>query len=176
MVIWFIGLSQSGKTTLSTRLYDALKPKVPNLVRLDGDVIRDVFGNDVDHTIQGRRKNAERLSHLSRMLSEQDVHVIAAVLSIFPEWQAWNREHIRDYSEVYLKVSLETVRRRDRNRLYERALAGSINNVVGVDIPFPEPVAADVTIDNNLDTDDFQAMQSTIMSLPVIAKALNPAK
>ena len=87
MVTWMIGLSRAGKTTLSELLYDKLKSRVSNLVLLDGDAVRELFGNDVDHTINGRRKNAERLSHLSKFLSNQNIHVIAAVLSIFPVFQ-----------------------------------------------------------------------------------------
>jgi Adenylylsulfate kinase and related kinases len=102
MEIWFIGLSGVGKTTLSQLVYKKLRPAIPNLVRLDGDVLKDVVGNDVDHSIDGRRKNAERLSHLSKMLSDQGIHVIGAVLSIFPEWREWNRNNMFDYGEVYL--------------------------------------------------------------------------
>ena len=109
MVIWIIGLSGVGKTTLSQLVYEKLKPSTPNLVRLDGDVIRNVFGNDVDHSVEGRLKNAERLSHLTKLLSDQGIHVIAAVLSIFPEWRKWNRENIHDYAEVYLKASIDTL-------------------------------------------------------------------
>ena len=56
MVTWMIGLSRAGKTTLSRLLYDKLKPNVDNLVLLDGDAIRDLFRNDVDHTIGGLYK------------------------------------------------------------------------------------------------------------------------
>ena len=70
MVTWMIGLSRAGKTTLSELLYEKLKSRVSNLVLLDGDAVRELFGNDVDHTINGRRKNAERLSHLSKFLSK----------------------------------------------------------------------------------------------------------
>ena len=76
MVLWMIGLSGSGKTTMSQLVYDQLKPTTPNLVRLDGDVIRDLFRNDTDHTLAGRRKNAERLSHLSKFLADQNIHVV----------------------------------------------------------------------------------------------------
>ena len=87
MVIWNLGLSRAGKTTLSRIIYQEFKDKYSNTVLLDGDVIRDLFGNDIDHSIEGRRINAERLSRLTKFLSDQGINVVAAVLSIFPEWQ-----------------------------------------------------------------------------------------
>jgi len=163
-----IGLSRAGKTTLSKLLYEKLKPQVKNLVLLDGDDVRELFGNDVDHTVEGRRKNAERLSHLSRFLADQDIHVIAAVLSIFPEWQAWNRNNITDYQEVYIKVPVDILEKRDVNNLYSQAKAGKIINVVGVDIPFPEPKDPDLVIENSIETVDFSIMLEKIISLDVI--------
>lgn len=165
MVIWIIGLSGSGKTTLSELVYERLKPKVPNLVRLDGDVIRDLFKNDVSHTMEGRLKNAERLSHLSRFLASQDIHVIAAVLSIFPEWQRWNRENIPNYAEVYLKLSMETLYRRDIKNLYGPARRGEIQNVVGIDIPFPPPLAAELVIENDQDREEMGELVEQVLSL-----------
>jgi cytidine diphosphoramidate kinase len=173
MVIWIIGLSGVGKTTLSQLVHDRLKPELPNLVRLDGDVIRAVFGNDVDHTIQGRRRNAERLSQLSRFLADQRIHVIAAVLSIFPDWQAWNRANIADYAEVYMKASMETLLRRETKGLYARARRGEITNVVGVDIPFPEPTSPELVLDNELDQKDLTEMADRVLRLPVIRDALD---
>lgn len=168
MVTWMIGLSRAGKTTLSKLLYEKLKPQVNNLVLLDGDAVRELFRNDVDHTIEGRRKNAERLSHLSKFLSDQNIHVIAAVLSIFPEWQAWNRKNIINYQEVYIKVPIDVLEKRDVNSLYSQAKAGKINNVVGIDIPFPEPKNSDLIIENNIETVDFSSMLEEILSLDAI--------
>ena len=170
MVTWIIGLSRAGKTTLSKLLYEKLKPQVNNLVLLDGDTVRELFRNDVDHTIDGRRRNAERLSHLSKFLSDQNIHVIAAVLSIFPEWQAWNRENIINYQEIYIKVPIDVLEKRDVNNLYSQAKAGEIKNVVGIDIPFPEPKNPDLIIENNIETVDFSNMLKEIMSLDVIKK------
>jgi len=173
MVIWMIGLSGSGKTTLSNLIYRRLKPRMPNLVQLDGDVLRDLFGNDVDHTIEGRRRNAQRLSVLSRFLADQGIHVIAAVLSIFPEWREWNRKNIFDYAEVYVRAILETLRRRDSKNLYARALAGELPNVVGVDILFPEPAAPELIIDNDLDRSEFGELVDRVLDIPAVHSALS---
>lgn len=175
MVIWFIGLSGSGKTTLSKALYQRLKPDLPNLVRLDGDVLRGVFGHDVGHTVGDRRRNAERLSHLTKMLADQRIHVIAAVLSIFPQWQEWNRERIPGYAEVYLKTSMETLRRRDTKGLYAGAEKGEIENVVGVDIPFPEPENADLVIENDTDREDVSGLVDRVAGLDVVHRATEAA-
>jgi adenylylsulfate kinase len=165
-----IGLSRAGKTTLSQLLYKKLKPDVSNLVLLDGDAIRVLFGSDVDHTIEGRRKNAERISHLSKFLSDQNIHVIAAVLSIFPEWQAWNRKNISNYQEVYIKASMDSLEKRDTNGLYSQAKNGLMKNVVGVDIPFPEPKQPDLVIENNIETDNFDSMLEKVLTLAEVRK------
>ena len=102
MITWFIGMSGSGKTTLANAIYKRLKPGTQNLVYLDGDEFREIFRNDVDHTVEGRLRNAERISHFCRVLDQQNIHVIAAVLSIFPDWQRWNRK----ISRVTMKFSL----------------------------------------------------------------------
>src|SRR3989339_686461 len=107
MVIWIIGLSGTGKTTLASQVVERIRQLNGKVVLLDGDLIRTLFGNDVDHTIEGRRRNAERLSVLSKFLADQGIHVVAAVLSIFPEWRRWNRGKIPDYSEVYLKAFMQ---------------------------------------------------------------------
>jgi len=146
VVIWLIGLSGAGKTTLARGLYERLKPTVPNLVRLDGDEFREIFRNDVDHTVEGRRRNAERISLFCRVLDQQGIHVIAAVLSIFPEWQQWNRDNFRDYFEIFLDVPLETLKARDDKGLYRDAEAGRARNVVGVDIDFLRPARPDLVI------------------------------
>lgn len=175
MVVWIIGLSGTGKTTLATQVVERIRQSNGKVVLLDGDVVRTLFGNDVDHTIEGRRKNAERLSILTKYLSDQGIHVVAAVLSIFPEWRSWNRKNIANYSEVYLKASMETLLRRDIKDLYAKAIRGEIVNVVGVDIPFPEPVNPELIIENDVDLVDFQELTDRIMSLETVQNTLEYA-
>ena len=164
MVVWFIGLSGSGKTTLAETLYGRLKPDHPNLVLLDGDAFREVF-RDVDHTLEGRRRNAERISNLCRVLDAQGIHVIAAVLSLFPEWQAWNRSHLSRYLEVFLDIPMETLRQRDPKGLYADAEAGRVARVVGLDIPFPRPPAPDLVIELARQEAGVDACADAVLSL-----------
>lgn len=170
MVIWYVGLSRAGKTTLSRQLYDKLKPSIPNLVLLDGDAFRGIFQNDTDYSVAGRFENARRLSHLTKLLSDQGIHVIAAVLSIFPEWQRWNRENIEGYCQIYVRASMDALLTRDTNRLYEGAREGRIDNVVGVDIPFPEPVDSDLIIENSTSRDDFADFLEEVLKLPLLRR------
>ena len=170
MVIWYVGLSRAGKTTLSRHLYDKLKPTTPNLVLLDGDTFRGIFQNDTDYSMAGRFENARRLSQLTKLLSDQGIHVIAAVLSIFPEWQRWNRENIEDYCQIYVRASMDALLTRDTNRLYEGARQGRIDNVVGVDIPFPEPVDSDLIIENSASREDFSDFLEEVLKLPLLRR------
>lgn len=172
MVVWIIGLSGTGKSTLAGHFVNRLRSSGKQVVLLDGDVIRTLFGNDVDHSIEGRRKNAERLSKLSKFLSDQGVYVVAAVLSIFPEWRKWNRENIENYAEVYMKATIDTLLKRDIKNLYARALNGEISNVVGVDLPFPEPENPELVIDNDQDLVEFDSLVEKLISLKVVRQVL----
>jgi len=165
MVIWLIGLSASGKTTIAREVCARLRGAGRSVVMIDGDIIRTLFNNDVDHSLEGRRLNAERLSHLSKFVSDQGVDVVAAVLSIFPDWREWNRRNLAEYREVYLKVSMDTLYRRETKGIYRRALQGELKNVVGIDIPFPEPHNADLVIQNDIDRTDLDPLVSPIISL-----------
>jgi adenylylsulfate kinase len=175
MVIWIIGMSATGKSTLAGQVVQRLRRSNQKVVFLDGDVIRTLFGNDVDHTLEGRRRNAERLSQLSKFLADQGIHVVAAVLSIFPEWRLWNRRNIPDYAEVYVKATMQTLLRRDTKNLYARALKGEITNVVGVDLPFPEPENPELVIDNDADLADFGDLTDKILDIDVVRSAMGRA-
>ena len=154
MVVWFIGLSGSGKTTISNKFIKEIKKKTKkHIIHLDGDEIRFLFENR-DYSVKGREKNAKVISNLSNFLNDDNVIVVASVLSIFPSWQLWNKKNIKNYFEVYVKVDFEKLLKREIKSLYKDALSGKINNVVGVDIKFPEP-NPDYIFDNNENGLDF---------------------
>ena len=150
MVIWLIGLSKSGKTTIAKKLIKSLKSKKKvNFFHLDGDVMRKIYSDKLGHTIKDRKINAMRISKLCKLLSDQGVNVVASVLSNFPVWQKWNKKNIKNYKQVFLKTNLKTLLSRDKQKLYKNAINGKIKNVVGVDIKFNRPIKSTIVIDNN---------------------------
>jgi len=149
VVLWLIGMSGSGKTTLGQYIYMKLKPKYNNLLFLDGDIFREIMGDDLGHTIEDRRENAGRITRLCKYLDSQDIHVIFAILSLFHESQQWNRENIKDYYEVYIKCVFDTLAKRDNKNIYKKALNDEIKNVVGVDVDFPAPKNPNMIVTND---------------------------
>ena len=163
MVVWLIGLSASGKTTMGTRLYELLKPKLPNLVLLDGDQVRQMLGNDLGHSLEDRRRNADRICKMGAFLDRQGIHVITCILSIFPESRAWNRENLEDYYEIYVRVPLDKLRKRETKGIYRRFDAGEISGVAGLDLPFAEPESPDLIVDNSKDRGSVDPLVRSIL-------------
>jgi len=146
-------MSGSGKTVLGKYIYEKLKSTYTNMIFLDGDIFRKMLGDDLGHSLQERRKNAERINQFCREMSLQGVHVIFSLLSLFPEARKWMRQNVENYYEVYIKCPFETLVARDAKGLYKKAQEGKIKNVVGVDIEFPEPKSPDMIIENNAGMD-----------------------
>ena len=147
MVIWITGISGSGKTTLCEELHARLKPSISELVVLDGDLIRAAFGDDLGYAESDRVRQITRIQNIARLLSDQGLIVLVAALYANPDLLAWNRRHINGYFEVYLRVSLDTVRGRDPKGLYAKFDCGELREVVGLDIPWHEPERPDLFID-----------------------------
>ena len=163
MVIWLIGMSGAGKSSIADEVYRLLKERRPNVVMLDGDGVREVMGNDLGHSLEDRKHNADRLCRMGRFLDKQGIDVVCAILSIFPESRDWNREHIPHYFETYIRVSFDELVRRDSKGLYKKALAGEITDVVGVDIEFPEPTNPDLVIENDAPVTSFTEIANRIL-------------
>lgn len=148
MVIWLIGLSGSGKTTLAKEVVTRVRETVPNIALIDGDIIREVFGNDLGYSLDDRRRNAERICRLCKFLDDQGIHVVCAILSLFQESLAWNRSNLTAYYEVFIDAPKEQLIERDAKGIYGKFLRGETREVAGMDIDFPVPRQADLVIAN----------------------------
>ena len=166
MVLWIIGMSGSGKTVIGKEVYNRLKEKHDNIVFLDGDIFRAIMGGDLGFTVEERKKNALRICGMCKFLDSQKIHVICSVLSIFHDSQEWNRENLRQYREVYIKVSMETLIKRDSKSIYSKATKGELKNVVGMDIDFLPPKKPDIIIENEGTLSVSSAADTIIKVLP----------
>jgi adenylylsulfate kinase-like enzyme len=161
MVVWIIGLSGSGKTTLSRRVVDECRRSAPNVVLVDGDEVRAMFGDELGHTIADRRKNAERICRLSKFLDDQGIHVVCAILSLFPESREWNRRNLENYYEVFIDTPIADLQSRDSKGIYARYADGKIKDVAGLDLEFKRP-DADLQIENIGSRDELLGYASRI--------------
>lgn len=143
-VYFFTGLSGAGKTTLGGLFHRRLKAKKANVVLLDGDQIRPVYNEDIGYSDADRIKGAHRTFRVAKMLSDQGIDVVVCSICMYSAVRDWSRENIKHYKEIYIKVTRETLLRRNQKRLYTQG-----TNVVGVDLPFDEPRCPDVVVENN---------------------------
>jgi len=145
-VIWITGLSAAGKTTLATDVADRLRKTGLPVVMLDGDELREALDVTAVHEREDRLVLAFKYSRLARMIATQGITVVVATVALFKEIHAWNREYLPSYFEVYLKVPLNELRRRDPKGIYRRFDTGKLNNVAGLDVPIDEPSAPHLLI------------------------------
>lgn len=165
-VYWITGLSGAGKTTIGTLLYEHIKSKKKNVVLLDGDELRMIY-KSTDYSMEGREKLAYQHARLCKMLADQNIDVICCVIAMFDGCRKWNRENIEQYREVYLKVPINELIKRDQKKLYSRALHNEINNVMGIDIGFEEPKNADITVDNSGINKPTEVINNIIINLDI---------
>jgi adenylylsulfate kinase-like enzyme len=147
-VYWITGLSGAGKTTLGRELWCRLRAAGRPATFLDGDALRTVIAEDLDHSAGHRRQSAMRNARLCRLLAEQGADVVCATISLFHEVQRWNRANIPGYREIYLRVPMDELRRRDSKGIYASAQRGDTRDVVGLHVPAEAPEAPDLILDN----------------------------
>jgi len=144
-VYWLTGLSGAGKTTIGRLWRDELRRLGHSVIFLDGDEMRAVFGAGLGFTGADRRKLAESYGRLCALLAGQGVTVVCCTISMFDSVRAWNRANIPGYYEVYIRASMETLRRRDQKGLYSQ----NADNVAGVGLQVELPGNPDLILDND---------------------------
>lgn len=158
-VFWITGLSASGKTSIGCALSSHLRASGCPVIFLDGDTLRAAVSNDLGYSAENRRAAAMRNGMLCRMLAEQGFDVVCSTISLFHEVQRWNRQNIPGYNEIFVRVPLEELKRRDTKGIYSTARDQGPANVVGLDIPAETPQAPDLILDNDASLDVEEAVR-----------------
>lgn len=158
-VVWLMGLAGSGKSTLARKIYTELIGQYQNIIYLDGDELRDIFehyGYDKDSRIDMAIKRA----NLAQFLAKQKMLVIISTISLFKEVYLYNRTHIKNYYEIYVKCDRKELKKRNQKGLY----SGEIKDVVGMDIPYDEP-GPNLILSNNMPSDIDKNMAIILQNL-----------
>lgn len=142
---WVTGLSATGKTTLSSLLVTHLRGLGKTVIYLDGDELRQVLADEA-YTREERVALAMRYARLCKLLSEQGVDVVIAVIGLFKEIHKWNRENILGYIEILIDTPIDELKKRDPKGIYKRYESGEINSVAGMDLKVDFPKNPDIHV------------------------------
>jgi len=147
-LIWFTGLSGSGKSTIANSLESALLKMNISTYTLDGDNIRKGINNDLTFSPNDRSENIRRIAEVANLFVDAGVVVLAAFVSPYRK----DRESIKEivgvdnFIEIYINTSLEECEKRDVKGLYKKAHKGEIKNMTGIDSPYEAPIKPDIEI------------------------------
>jgi len=162
-VIWLFGLSGAGKTTLGSLIYKAYREQYPKdeIELLDGDKTRRFIGRDLGYDYDDRCENIRRNGHLAKVLAEHNVKVIACFTTPFRENRLFLKKLFRDAIKlVWCRSDIDTCIKRDTKGLYTEALIGDIRNMIGIDLPFENPMIMPINCDIIVDTDNVPVEES----------------
>ena len=147
-LLWFTGLSGSGKSTIANALEKKLHQEGYKTYALDGDNIRKGINNDLNFSPEGRKENIRRIAEIANLFVDAGVVVLAAFVSPYKK----DREKIAgivgndNFVEIFVNTSLEECEKRDVKGLYKKARAGEIKDFTGVNAPYEAPDSPDVEI------------------------------
>ena len=152
VTVWFTGLPCSGKTTIADKLAPILRERGKNVERLDGDIVRKGLTRDLGFSKEDRDMNIERVTFVAKLLTRNNVIVLATFVSPYIDRRQKTREEIGNYIEVYVKASVEECIKRDVKGMYKKALLGEIKNFTGVDDPYEAPPTPEIIVDTDNET------------------------
>ena len=144
--VWIIGLSASGKSTLSRLLVKKLRENGYPCLLLDGDEVRAIFHDRLGYDPEARREQTQRIVRLTRWASSQGILPVVAVIHPFEADRRKCRETLPGYFEVHLDCDVSVCAQRDTKNIYRPAFEGRAANVVGVDIPYDKPEHPDLVL------------------------------
>ena len=151
MMLWFTGLSGSGKSTVAIALERELHSRGLLCRILDGDNIRSGINNNLGFSAEDRVENIRRIAEVGRLFVDTGIITIAAFISPNNQLREMAAEIIGkdDFVEVFVSTPLEECEKRDVKGLYAKARRGEIKNFTGISAPFEAPEPPDITLDTS---------------------------
>ncbi len=152
VIIWFTGLSGSGKSTISVALEKELYEQNIRSYRLDGDNIRHGLNNNLGFSSSDRTENIRRIGEVSKLMIDAGLITLTAFISPYEEDRNQVRQLVEsnEFIEVYVKASLEVCENRDPKGLYKKARLNEIKGFTGIDSPYEQPKNPEVIIDTDI--------------------------
>lgn len=147
-LLWFTGLSGSGKSTIANLVEQQLFERGIKTYTLDGDNIRKGINNDLTFSPDDRTENIRRIAEVSNLMIDAGLVVLAAFVSPYKKDRQNIRTIVKDvnFVEIYINTSVEECERRDVKGLYKKARAGEIKNMTGISAPYEAPENPDIEI------------------------------
>src|SRR5690349_8428734 len=151
--VWLTGLSGSGKSTVGNRVDQLLAERRIRSYVLDGDNVRQGLNADLGFDAAARTENIRRIGEVAKLFVDAGVVVITAFISPFREDRARVRARMApgDFVEVWVAAPLAVCEARDPKGLYRKARAGQMKEMTGIDSPYEEPTAAEITVHSDQD-------------------------
>lgn len=151
-MVWFTGLSGSGKSTIAIALERELHRRGLLCRILDGDNIRSGINNNLGFTPEDRRENIRRIAEVSKLFVDTGIITLAAFISPNNELRQMAADIIGpgDFIEVYVSTPIEECERRDVKGLYAKARRGEIKNFTGISAPFEVPEHPAISLDTSV--------------------------
>ncbi|HFQ94790.1 MAG TPA: sulfate adenylyltransferase subunit CysN [Anaerolineae bacterium] len=155
-VLWFTGLSGSGKSTIAKKLEQVLFARGVHTMYLDGDNLRHGLNGDLGFSDADRQENIRRAAELARLSYAHGNVTLACFISPFTADRRFARSLVPDgrFLEIFVKCDLDVVKRRDTKGLYAKALAGEIDNFTGISSPYEAPENAELVVETDIQSVD----------------------
>jgi adenylyl-sulfate kinase len=149
LVVWFTGLSGSGKSTVAVEVEKQLNQLAKAVYRLDGDNIRHGLNADLGFSEPDRNENIRRIAEVSALFKDAGLITLVCFISPYRKMREFARAKVGEGSfvEVYVKAGLETCRQRDPKGLYHKADKGEISSFTGISDPYEEPENPELLLD-----------------------------